>query len=96
MKKKGLVRVLLSESFRSERSRIEKRNEAVVWIDDEEGDDEDEGRHDSDRSYLARTATSTKLGKYRDRNSNSKRICLYTGTFAVTMSISLWTQQIKT
>ena len=79
LKKHGLVRFLRSELFRSERSRIEKRNKAVVWIDGEEGDDEDEGRPDSDRRFLAGTATSTKLGDYRVRNSSSKRICLYTG-----------------
>ena len=79
LKKHGLVRFLRSESFRSERSRIEKRNKAVVWIDGEEGDDEDEGKPDSDGRFLAGTGTSTKLGEYRVRNSSSKRICLYTG-----------------
>jgi O-acetyl-ADP-ribose deacetylase (regulator of RNase III) len=79
LKTHGLVRFLRSELFKAERSKIEQKSDAIVWIEGEDGSDDDEEIPNSDRRYRSGAVSSTKVAEFLVREVRNKRVCLYKG-----------------
>lgn len=74
-KSHGLVRFLRSRVFSSERSEMEKQNQALVWIDGEEED----GDSSSAGGRRLESGSSVKLKDFTVPRHPNKRISLYKG-----------------
>jgi deltex-like protein len=78
VKKHGLVRFLRTDSFKSEKLRIEKENGVVVLVQIE-GDASENADEVGDQSSSSRSDATTKLEDYSVSTVSGKRIYLYTG-----------------
>ena len=78
IKRHGLVRFLNSSAFRQERSQIEKKHKALLWMDGDEEEEEESIGTISGRRFVASGGMTKLLMEYKVPNSG-KVMALYTG-----------------
>ena len=78
IKRHGLVRFLNSAAFRQERSQIEKKHKALLWMDGDEEEESIETETISGRRFAASGGMTKLLMEYKVPNSG-KVMALYTG-----------------